>query len=306
MNFVTLTLGLILERFTSHWLHMREIRWLDGYSDWVIKRLNDKSGLLGFFLALLFVLLPVLPVIFVLYFIGDVWGVWAFWVFSVLILVLSLGPRDLRQTVEELADANDRGDLETARRVSKEITELDPPETPLLRCRAIAEAIFVQANNRMFGVVFWFLVAGAAGGWAFRMSDMIRRRVMYEGTRQEDVVALENCVKSVFRVHGILAWIPARLLALGYAMAGSFEEAVSDWRRYYQNTAEHFFEISEDVMAASGCGALGRAMQSEGKNPQEICDIEAGTVRSAMRLVNRTLLVWMTVAAVLTIVGLKG
>ena len=306
MNFVVLILGLVLERFASHWLHLHELRWLDRYADWGVSKLNRYRGLPGFLLALLLILVPAIPILFVALFIGQTWGSWTYWAFSVLILVLSLGPRDLREATDDLADANDRGDVETARRISKEITEVDPPESPALRCRAIAEAIFVQANNRVFGVVFWFLVFGPVGAWVFRLSDLVRRRVMFESVREEEPVNLENSLRAIFRVHGALAWIPARLLGLGYAMAGSFEEAVSDWRRYYQNTAEHFFEISQDVIAASGCGALGRAMQSEVGEGQEVCLVEANTVRAAMRLVNRTVWVWMTAIAVLTLVGLKG
>ena len=35
-------------------------------------------------------------------------------------------------------------------------------------------AIYVQANNRIFGVVFWFLVLGPTGAWAFRVLDLLQ------------------------------------------------------------------------------------------------------------------------------------
>ncbi len=306
MNFVILTVGLLLERFAIRWLRLKEFRGLDGYGDWAARKINQYSGLQAFALAVLVVLLPVVPVVLLAYLLKDAWGGWAQYLFGVVVLVFSLGPRNLLETADELIDANNRGDVDKAKTLSKEITEVTPPEAAGLRCRAIAEGIFIQANNKLFGVVFWFLVLGPVGTWLFHVSDIIRRRVMYESLRDETSLELRNSLTAVFRVHGMLAWVPARLLAIGYAMAGSFEDAVSDWRGYYQNTAEHFFEVSEDVVAAAGCGALGRKMNNPQSDEQEMCRVEAETVGAAISLVNRTLLVWMTAIAVLTIVGLQG
>ncbi|MEM7280274.1 MAG: regulatory signaling modulator protein AmpE [Pseudomonadota bacterium] len=306
MNFVILIVGIVVERYALGWMNLKEFRLLDGYGDWAANKLNQFPGIVGFLIALAVVLVPVLPVIALVYLLQDAWNGWAQYLFSIVVLVVSLGPRDLVEATDELADANDKGDLETAKRVSKEITEVTPPEASTLRCRAIAEAIFVQANNKLFGVIFWFLLLGPIGSWLFHVSDLIRRRVMYESLRDESSLELKNSLTAVFRVHGMLAWVPARLLALGYAMAGSFEDAVSDWRGYYQNTAEHFFEVSEDVVAAAGCGALGRAMNTLESDQEQVCRVEADTVRSAMSLVHRTLWIWLTAIAVLTIVAFEG
>ena len=152
----------------------------------------------------------------------------------------------------------------------------------------------VQANNRIFGVVFWFMVLGPAGAWLFRVADLIRRRAAFEAARDEDgEQGLATYLIVVRRVHGVLAWMPARLLALGFALAGSFEDAVSDWRGYYENCADQFFEVNDDVIACAGCGAL--------QGREEPTEVEGA--RGAMSLVLRTLFVWVFFIAVLTLAG---
>src|SRR4030095_7524875 len=128
------------------------------------------------------------------------------------------------------------------------------------------------------------------------VTDLMRRRAVFEGGRARDQTgATPDYVQAAQRVHGVLAWLRARLLAVGYALAGSFEDAVSDWRAYYQHCSEHFFEVNDAVLACAGAGALRNRAFAE--------DVDAQVVGGAMRLVNRTLIVWLTAIALLTVVG---
>ncbi|MDH3590201.1 MAG: regulatory signaling modulator protein AmpE, partial [Gammaproteobacteria bacterium] len=176
----------------------------------------------------------------------------------------------------------------------------EAPRESKQRTLAIEEAIFIQSNNRLFGVVLWFMLLGPAGAWLFRVSDMLRRRAMFESGRAEQ----ENGEKPHYlgatqQVHGVIAWLPARVLALAFALAGSFESAVSDWREYYQDCADNFFQVNDDVVACAGVGALGNTVGDTGDQG----GVEIRGARNAMRLVSRTLWVWLTAIAVLTIFG---
>jgi membrane protein required for beta-lactamase induction len=139
---------------------------------------------------------------------------------------VSFGPRDLRDEVDDYVAARQRGDDDAAARRAKELLEADASGRGAGLRDAVEEAIFVQANNRIFGVIFWFMVLGPAGAWLFRVSDLLRRRAAFQGARGD---LHDSLGRALVALHGLLAWIPARLAAVSYALAGSLEDAVGNW-----------------------------------------------------------------------------
>lgn len=296
MNLFALLLGLGIERLLTHLFHLREFRWLDPVFDAAFAPLARATQWTVFVAVLMLSLLLSLPVAAVAWLLDDALLQVPYFAFAIVVLLFSLGPRDLKEEVDEYAAALEAGEPEPMRRLAKELIERDPPEDPAEQQREVERAVYVQANNRVFGVVFWFILLGPAGAWLYRVVDLMRRRVAYRYSDDETQwAALTHAVRNL---HGLLAWIPARLLAMGYALAGSFEEAIADWRGYYENCAPRFFDVNNDVVACAGVGATGRATES--------CDIKpAARVRAAMDLVIRTLwLIWCPVIAVLTLYDL--
>ncbi len=324
MNLIALGLGLLLEKLLTRWLHLREPHWFDGYFDWMLRRLNKLDGFVVLPAAAAAAFLPVLPVLLAAHFFRDTLLGIPYLVFAALVLLFSLGPRDLGDEVDEYCNALDAGEEERADEVARELLEAPVPDNHPQRIHALRKSIFIQANNRLFGVIFWFLTLGLigawlfqitevrwflalgpVGAWLFRITDLMRKRVVYSLAQQEDGEQRPRpaLARAVFRCHGALAWPSARLLAIGYALAGSFEDAVSDWRAYYQNTAEHFFEVSNDVLAAAGCGAQGVSPSGEDLSADGVCELESAAARAAMALVGRTLIVWITFIALATLLG---
>ena len=299
MNLLALALGLFLERFLTHLFHLREARWLDGYFDRGLRLL--RGGIPSQLGAILIVLVPVIPVAaFAIVFRDVLYGL-PYLAFAVLMLMFSLGPRDLEDEVEEYIEALHAGDTQRADRIAKELLETDAPPESRKRKMAIEEAIFIQSNNRLFGVLLWFMLLGPAGAWLFRVSDMCRRRAMYEAGRAETASGEKpGYLKFAQRVHGVVAWLPARLVAVSFALAGSFEGAVSDWRSYYQDCAENFFHVNDDVVACAGAGALA---SPDLDNTGDLAGKGMRSARNALGLVSRSLWVWLTAIAVLTIAG---
>jgi AmpE protein len=294
MNLIALFLGLLLERILTRLLHLREFRLLDGYFDWGFDKMRKTSQGVSLMLGAVLVALPCVPVFFVaIKFSHLLYGI-PYLVFAALVLLFSLGPRDLGREVEDYCKAVESEDQQRAENIAKELLEVDAPRRPDTRERALEEAVFVQANNRLFGVIFWFMILGPMGAWMFRVMDMMRRRAYFEAGR-DGVVDAEEMVflRATMRLHWLLAWLPSRLLALGYALAGSFEEAVADWRTYYQECSPHFFEANEDVIACVGKGAL-----ALGKGEAQVSHL-----RAAMRLVNRTLFIWVAFISVVILFG---
>jgi membrane protein required for beta-lactamase induction len=177
------------------------------------------------------------------------------------------------------------------------LTESDLPREEGAGVLAVEEAVLIQANNRLFGVIFWFMILGPTGAWLFRVADLMRRRAVFKSGRMQAAgEPTPDYLHILLATFGVLAWLPARLLALGYAMAGSFEAAVSDWRGYYDSCSDKFFHVNDAILAAAGKGAIREDVEESEEFPIR-------PVQAAMRLVNRTLLIWVTAISLLTLIG---
>lgn len=298
MNLIALLLGLLVERVATRVLHLRELRWMDPYFDAVFRFIQGSSRPAGYLAGAAAILLPAVPVLGLALAFRDVLHGLVYIAFAAPVLAFSLGPRDLAKEVEEYADAVTREDRDEVQRLEKALTEGEAPAEPGRRALAVEEAVLVRANSRIFGVIFWFMVLGPTGAWLFRVADLMRRRAVFEAGRARESGAGEIAYLEIAQsLFGIVAWLPARLLAIGYAMAGSFEDAVSDWKSYYETCSDKFFHVNDEIVAYAGRGAIRERFDS-GSTLQP--------VHEAMRLVKRTLVIWLTAISLLTVIGQVG
>ncbi len=185
MSVLALLLALLLERGLTQLFHLRELRWLDGYFDRAARVFGGGTGVLKLAGALLALLLPVLPVAVIEWLLGSrAHGLPQFGL-AVIVLLFSFGPRDLREEVDDYVAALERGDRDAAAGRATELLEADAASRGAGVREAVEDAVFVQANNRIFGVIFWFVLLGAAGAWLFRVSDLMRRRAAFEASRRD-------------------------------------------------------------------------------------------------------------------------
>ena len=287
MNLIALIIGLVLERLLTQLLHLRELHWLDDWFERGARWIRSAPGPAGTVVALVVRLLPVVPVAWFAWSFRDALAGFAYLAFAAAVLFFSLGPQDLFAQLRAWIEARERRDDVAVEEIGRAIREADGEASAALTPRALEAAIFVQANHRIFGVVFWFMLLGPAGAWAYRVGDLFRRHMRATGTGGRATERVET-------LFGLVAWIPARLLALSYAVAGSFDDAFEDWRAYYQRTSAGFFRVSENVLAAAGVGAIRRRCPEGDK---------LLAVWAARQLLRRALAIWLTVIAALTLVG---
>jgi AmpE protein len=301
MTLLALLIGLVVERLATQLFHLRRLRWLDRLIDLgfvQIGRFSNWPALIPVILLALLLILPVFLVLFSLQ--GALYGV-ANLVLAVVVLFFSLGPKDIGEDVDEYCRAIEAEDEERIRNTSKALIETDILTDPLKRIQKVEESVCIQANNRVFAVIFWFVLFGPygpLGAWAYRVTDLIRRRAVFNNSRDEGK-SIATIVQASVMLHGWLAWIPARLTAIGYAMAGSFEGALTAWRTSEDSKAMPLHEQSESLLARVGVGAM--ALQDI--KGESTSDRGVRGARAANGLVFRLLFIWAAVIAAMTLYG---
>lgn len=297
MKLIALLIGLAIERLATHLFHLRALRWLDHVIDAGFDRATRLAHWPPVLVVAGVILVLVLPVFLLRLALAAYLFDVAYLAFAVVILFFSFGPKDIAEEVDDYCDAVASRDDEAARAAAKAIIEADPPADPAERSSRLEEAVFVQGNYRLFAVIFWFVVLGPVGAWAYRASDLVRRRAVFRAARDtEGSGAASLVVTSAAGVHAWLAWLPARLAAASYAVTGSFDGAVAAWRQSPAEGASLVRDANEALLARVGRGALSG---HPGITPEDPC---AGAL-AAKRLVLRSLLAWAAVVGALTLYG---
>ncbi|MCP1620942.1 adenosylcobinamide-phosphate synthase [Pseudomonas sp. SLBN-26] len=241
-------------------------------------------------------LLAVLPPTAVVWLLADIPGLG--WVVSVLALYAAVGLRSLNEHAEPVAQALEQGDLARARErvgymVSRDTRELDDSAV----ARAATESVLENGSDAVFAALFWFAVAGAPGVVLYRLANTLDAMWGYRNAR------FERFGWAAARIDDVLNYIPARLVALTYAVLGKTALALQCWRQH----APLWDSPNAGPVMAAGAGALGvqlggpaiyhgelheRPHLGEGE-PARAADIQRG-----MDLVRQGVMLWVAVLIV--------
>ncbi len=300
MNLIALLIGLVVERVATQLFHLRRLRWIDRIIDAGFRQAERVANWPALIPVVLITVLLVLPVLAVTFSLGDSLLGFPYLILAIVVLFFSFGPQDIGEDVDEYCKAVEEGDEERIAQTATAIIEGNVPVDTLERIHKVEEAVCVQANNRLFAVIFWFVVLGPLGAWTYRATDLIRRRAVLAAAREEKASdTSEQICEAAIVLHGWLAWLPARLTAIGYAAAGHFDAALGAWRAPSEQSADTPSEYNEHLLARVGVGALAL-------NVQDDEDLKQRCVRGATaanQLVFRLLLIWAVVIAAMTLYG---
>ena len=255
------------------------------------------------------------------------WPFAAIW--SAALLYVTLGFRQFSHHFTDIRDALDAGDEDRARELLAQWRQADIRELPrseLVRC--VIEYSVLQAHRHVFGVLAWYSVLaafglGPAGAVLYRSSEFVSRYWRYQGTVAQQPVseAVQAAAAEAWRV---IDWFPARITALGFAVVGSFEEAIDSWR----NQVQRFPGDNDGVILAATAGAINvrlgdgvvKAPVTRGGPGQS--DLDAGEtadfisnqgrepepayLAQVVGLVWRSVVMWLVLLALLTLARLLG
>lgn len=154
----------------------------------------------------------------------------------------------------------------------------------------VRQAMIYEGYQRWFAVVFWFFVLGPAGALLYRLSYLFGRDGYFDQEAKERQLALQ------FSYY--LDWLPARLLALTFAITGEFEATFKRWTRCF-NESQPIPELLNCSASAALHGDSGRVLD-EGS----IAAIEQGEreINAVQSLLFRSVIAWMIMAALLQLI----
>lgn len=215
--------------------------------------------------------------------------------FGLAVLFFAWGPRDLDADVAAVIDAEHAD----ARREAIAHLGADPARGG--EGAAIIDAVFASALRRWFGVLFWFLLLGAAGALLYRLAAL--------GAQGEAREALPPAARDgAARLHALLDWPVAQAMSLSLALVGNFDTVLAAWRDAdgaslrldnaflgAAGRASVRSEIAEETSELIEEGvAPGNAWMQLGELPE---------LRDAMSLVWRVLLLWLAILALFVVAG---
>lgn len=279
MSLLSVIIALILDRVLREHHDLRDLGWFEHYSGKLNKILPAIDARARIALILL---LPLGGILLLQYAFYNLLFNIPYFIFSVAALLYCLGPACLASDIEAYLDARSLGDDDEALHYAGVLTERAASSVPDQQTSDVTRAIFYVANQRIFSVLVWFVLLGPIGA--------VSLRFVHQLARQQEAEAKQlQCAKQLY---ALLEWLPARMLALAYALMGHFESAAHAYRTRSQ---EPDLALNNyDVLVSTGMGAI------KDHNSMD----EISTIQAARGLVMRAVLVWVTVLALLTLGGL--
>ena len=254
------------------------------------------------------------------------WPIAMLW--NVLVLYVTLGFRQFSHHFTRIRDALESGDETAAREGLAQWRQVETVEVPRSEVvRHVIEYSVLSAHRHVFGVLFWFAVLaafglGPAGAVMYRMAEYLSRywsRISIGGAP----LVSERLQFSARQAWTVLDWLPARMTALGFAVVGSFEEAIDGWRFH----TKHFPNDNDGVILAATAGAINVRLGGSALKMREDLEVapiyddedvwqepgvtpgreaETSHLRSVVGLVWRSVVVWMLLIALLSLARLLG
>ncbi len=329
MSFFAIVFALLLEQVRplahDNPVHASVRAWIR----WVSRNVDAGTTAHGWIAWLLAVGLPTGGSLAIYWLLNTLLGWPAAVLWSVAMLYITLGFRQFSHHFTGIRDALGVGDEARARDLLAVWQRVDAHELPRSEIvRHVIEYSVLAAHRHVFGVLAWFSVfaalgLGPAGAVLYRVGEFVARYWRHPvATRPMVSPALRAVATQAWFV---MDWVPARITAIGFAVVGSFEEAVDSWR----SQVERHPEDNDGVILAATSGAInvrlgGQALKAVVSMPMpEVVegdaqsmpgldqplpgrDPEAAHLTQVVGLVWRSVVMWLVLLALLTFARLLG
>lgn len=239
MAFIVTLIALLVERFFD-WSHIRNWSWFATLQEKVASKFSGKPP--EWLLAIS--VIPVLLVVGVLQLaLRDVLYGFLQLIFDTVILLYCMGPRNLWADTFASINALTQGDGKAAAERLKTTFKLTDMSFAQSVHKQLVDQIFIQSNQRLVGVVFFFVILGPVGAVLYRL---IAQAAQINFSTQ--------AVAS--KAEALLDWLPVRLFTFLFALGGNFSKVFAVWSKNFVSglTANQVL-LMDCGLAALGFGA---------------------------------------------------
>ncbi len=321
MSFFSILLALLIEQARPLARGNAMHAGMRGWLRWVVRKVDAGEPAHGWLAWSLAVGVPALIAL-AIYWVLLLWVGWPLaLLWNVAVLYATLGFRQFSHHFTDIRKALEAGDEEEARRLLAEWRQIDASELPRREIiRHVIEFSVLAAHRHVLGVFSWFIVLavlglGPAGAVLYRLSEFVTRYWPHVARRQAPSVSEAACAAAARAWHAV-DWLPARLTALGFAVVGSFEDAIDNWRRYEALPESGGSGGNDGLIVAATAGAinvrLGTTAMAQGDSQEQMpaasarIEPQLAHLRSIVGLVWRSVVMWMLLLALLTLARLIG
>jgi AmpE protein len=277
MPILSILIALLLERITPQLIELRRFAWLDDYARWMDDVLHISR--LGSWSALAFLVLPPFLLVWLLasMFENALFGLFEL-AFNVFVIFACLGPRELDREIDDYIDAVEMGDEQRRHQAAGRLT-LDEPARELgAQAMQVCQGLYVQANGRLFAVIFWFVVLGPVAAVLYRLLEQVLSRHVLRS-------AIAGMDSTAALLLGWIDWLPTRVTLFAFMLSGSFEDGFQAYREGNRDAIE-LRDQNHELLHRVGCRCI---VSQDVQNADQAVTM----IRRSRGLILRSLVVWL-------------